>query len=246
VSLTIETAGAVVTVTLRRPERRNALDHALFAALTDAFIAFERDPSARVLVLTGEGSAFCAGMDLKAFAEHGPVHDPSGVSFLSIERTKPVIAAVNGPAVAAGFELVLCCDLAVAADTASFGLPEVRRGLLATVGSWRLARAVGLRPALQIALTGEAIDAERAHALGLVCAVVARDRVLATASAIAEQIATYPPAAVRATLDLARQSFDLPPDALWARALTAADALLATDEARERARAFVEHRPPVP
>jgi enoyl-CoA hydratase/carnithine racemase len=244
VSLDVAARGAVVTATLRRPDRRNALDHELWAALTAAFAAFERDPAARVLVVTGEGSAFCSGMDLTAFAERGPVHDPAVPSFLSMERTKPVIAAVNGPAVAAGFELVLACDLAVAAETATFALPEVRRGLVAGFGVWALARAIGPGPAVELALTGDPIDAARAHALGLVGAVVAPDRLAETAHALADRVAQGAPGAVAATLDLARRSFDLDAERLWALGLDAAGAALASADAQEGARAFAERRAP--
>jgi enoyl-CoA hydratase/carnithine racemase len=244
VSLTVDVDGPVVTLTLRRPQRRNAIDHALFAALTDAFAVFERDPTARVLVVTGEGSAFCAGMDLAAFAQHGPIHDPGADSWLTMDRTKPAIAAVNGPAIAAGFELVLTCDLAIASETATFGLPEVRRGLVATAGTWRLARAIGTRPALELALTGETIDAARARTLGLVTRVVAPQRLGDATRELAQRLAECPPAAVTATLQLTGGAFDRTPAQSWASALQAADGLLASDDARERARTFVERRPP--
>jgi enoyl-CoA hydratase len=240
-TLRVAARDGIVTATLSRPERRNALDHQLFAALDEAFAAFAADRRARVLVVTGEGSAFCSGMDMSAFADNGPVDPPA---FFVAPRSKPVIAAVNGPAVAAGLELVLACDLAVASETATFALPEVRRGLVAAYGTWGLARAIGSRPALELALTGEPIDARRAHALGLVGAVVPRGQVLAAAYALAERIVQGAPSAIAATLDLVRRAPDLDAERMWELGLEAAAAAVATAEAAEGASAFIERRAP--
>jgi len=240
-TLRVDARDGIVTATLSRPERRNALDHQLFAALDEAFAAFGADRTARVLVLTGAGSAFCAGMDLAAFADHGPVEPPA---LFTAARAKPVIAAVNGPAVAAGLELVLACDLAVAAEEATFALPEVRRGLVAAFGSWGLARAIGATAALELALTGEPVDARRVHALGLVGSVVPRGELLAAAYALAEQIGQGAPSAIAATLDLVRRAPDLDAERLWELGRDAAAAAVASPEAQEGARAFNERRAP--
>src|SRR3954447_3402810 len=176
-SVEVDRRGAVTIVTINRPERRNALDPATMSGIGRALSDAETDDTVRAVVLTGAGEkAFCAGMDLKAFAEGGitPETLPKPGLDVLVERVypKPVIAAVNGPALAGGFEIVLACDLVVAAEHATFGIPEVKRGLVAAGGATRLPRRIPLALALELGLTGEPVDAARAMALGLVNRVV--------------------------------------------------------------------------
>lgn len=201
--LRIERRGAVTLLTIDREARRNALDAATSAALDRAIDAFEQDPDVAVAVLTGAGDrAFCSGMDLKEAAELGAGHGLiPGRGFGGIterRRRKPLIAAINGTAVAGGFEIALACDIVVAADHALFGLAEVKRGLFAFAGGiQRLARAVPRQTALSLILTGEPVSAARMYALGLVSEVVPGFEVTARALAIAETIAGYSQEAVR-------------------------------------------------
>lgn len=236
---------AVTIVTINRPEARNALDAETMADIGEAFVAAEHDASVRAVVLTGAGDrAFCAGMDLRAFAAGGAVVDTSrpGLEVFT-ERVypKPVIAAVNGTAVAGGMELMLACDLAVVADHARFGLPEVKRGLVAAGGGTNLPRRIPLALALELALTGDTFDAARARELGLANRVVRGDQVLAEALALAGTIARNGPVAVRVTKELmvaqARGAAREEITALTGPVFASADA-------KEGARAFAEKREP--
>src|SRR5246127_5319846 len=181
--------GHVEILTLNRPEQRNALSPTLLEELSAALADIKRDAGVRAVVLTGAGNrAFCAGMDLKAFAAGGGVRDMAATAefteFTRGKHAKPVVAAVNGAAVAGGFELVMACDLVVAAEHARFGLPEVKRGLFAAGGGGGgvpLPARVPLAVALELGLTGDPIDAERAYQLGLVNRVVPDSEVLTVA-----------------------------------------------------------------
>src|SRR5438093_10050470 len=192
-----EMRGQVLVVTLNRPERRNALDMATIRGIGEAFTEAEHDDAVRAVVLAGAGDrAFCAGMDLKDFAEaagggdDAAASDEPGVDALLFRFfPKPVVAAVNGAAVAGGFELVLACDVVVAAEHATFGLPEVKRGLVPGGGGTRLSNRLPFAIALELGLTGDTIDASRAAALGLVNYVVPGPEVLDAAIALAERIA---------------------------------------------------------
>jgi enoyl-CoA hydratase/carnithine racemase len=245
-----EVADRIAVVTLDRPERRNAVDAAMTAALRAAMERFEADPETLVAVLTGSGDrAFCAGMDLKAFADgEGPsiLEGPGGFAgFTRFPRTKPVIAAVNGAALAGGCELVLACDLIVAAEHAVFGLPEVKRGLFATSGGvLRLPRMIPRARALELLLTGDAVDARTALELGLVNAVVPPGQLAAAARALALRICANAPLAVRETLALARAAFSLPEEQLQRRNDAAWARVAASEDAAEGPRAFAEKRPP--
>lgn len=242
----VEQHGAVTVVTINRPEARNALDAETMAGIGAAFTAAELDPEVRAVVLTGAGDrAFCAGMDLRAFASGGAIIDESrpGLEvFTQRVFPKPVIAAVNGAAVAGGFELVLACDLVVAAEHVKFGLPEVKRGLVAAGGGTRLPRRVPLAVALELGLTGETFGPERALALGLVNRVVPGDQVLTEALTLAQGIARNGPMALRVTKEL-----------MWAEAQGAPAETIAkatrevfgSADAREGAQAFAEKREPV-
>lgn len=245
-----EVADRIATVTLDRPARRHAIDAAMTAALRAAMERFEADEDALVVILTASGDrAFCAGMDLKAFADgEGPaiLEGPGGFAgFTHFPRTKPAIAAVNGPALAGGFEIVLACDLVVAAEHATFGMPEVTRGLFATSGgALRLPRLIPRARALELLLTGDVIDARGAFDLGLVNRVVPHGQLLEAARALAVRIVASAPLAVRETLALARAVFALPEQQLQARNGAAWARVAASEDAREGPRAFAEKRPP--
>ncbi len=241
--------GSVAWLTLDRPERRNAISLAMRGALREATDDLEADPDVRVVVLTGAGESFCAGTDLKeapAEPRPHPLADPTPPIAAAIDRlTKPVIAAVNGPAAGGGFELALACDLRLAASNATFGLPEVRVGSLpGSGGTQRLFEALPAAVAWKLLLSGDPIDAAEAHRLGLVSDVTAPAELQAATQAIAERIAANAPLSVRAAKAAARSGRDQGMAAglalersLWA--------LLATTEDRAEGRAaFRERRPP--
>lgn len=249
-TVSYELRDRAATITLERPGRRNAIDAAMAAALRAALARLEADEDALVGILTGSGDrAFCAGMDLSAFAAgEGPaiLAGPGGFAgFTHCERTKPIVAAVNGAALAGGCELVLSCDLVVAAENATFGLPEVKRGLFAASGGvLRLPRMISRARALELLLTGEVIDAPTAHAWGLINRVVPLEHLMGAARDLAGRICANAPLAVRETLALARAAFALPEGQLQARNEAAWARIAASDDAREGPRAFAEKRPP--
>lgn len=244
-----EVDGRVATITLNRPGQRNAVDPELAAAMDGAMERFERDPEVWIAVLTGAGGVFSAGADLKALtAGRGPelVTERGGFAgFVRYPRTKPVIAAVRGPALAGGTELVLACDLVVASTSAVFGLPEVTRGIVAAAGGlFRLPRALPRARALELVLTGDRLGAEEAHAHGMVNLVVDDEEVLATALALADRICRNAPLAVRESLAVARAAYDLDEDEGWRRSAEAMDRIRRSEDALEGPRAFAEKREP--
>jgi len=198
-----ERQGAVTTIVLDRRDARNAVDRETAQALADAFRAFDADADARVAVLHGAHGTFCAGADLKALAAgHGNRVAPDGDGPMGPTRMllgKPVIAAISGHAVAGGLELALWCDLRVAEEDAILGVFCRRFGVpLIDGGTIRLPRLIGLSRALDLILTGRAVDAAEAHAIGLVNRVAPRGMALATAQALAAELAALPQAALRA------------------------------------------------
>jgi len=215
VSVRVERQGPVLTVILSRPERRNAVDRATAEALADAFRAFDADETARVAVLWGEGGSFCAGADLKAIAEGEPNRvSPEGDAPLGPSRLqlgKPVIAAISGHAVAGGLELALWADLRVVEEDAILGVFCRRWGVpLIDGGTVRLPRLIGLSRALDLILTGRAVDAAEALAIGLANRVVPRGAARAEAEALAAQLAALPQQAMLGDLRAARRAFDRP------------------------------------
>lgn len=243
-ALDISVEDMVALVTLNRPDKRNAINDEMRAELTDAFGRFDADPSLRVVVLTGAGSAFCAGGDLSSSTAPDP-NRPRIVEPLD-RFTKPVVAAINGLAYGGGLELALACDLRIASSAARFALPEVRIGSLpGSGGTQRLPAVIGPTLAAQMILTGEPIDAPRALAAGLVSQLCEPDQLLATALGHARTIARNAPLAVIAgkralraaagmhdleRLDLERKLFN---------------ALGSTEDRNEGRRAFREKRQPV-
>ncbi len=244
-----ERRGHVEVVTINRPEARNAINYETSAALADAFDAAEADDDVWAVVLTGAGDkAFCAGMDLKAFAGGGG--NVMGVSggFAGVTNRdfpKALIAAVNGHALAGGFEIMLACDMVVAADHATFGIPEVKRGLVAGAGGIiRLSKRVSLARALELGMTGDAVDAETAYMLGLVNRVVPAAEVMGTALGLAERVCEAAPLAVRATKKVIKASLQVPESEAWALQGEVAAEVFASPDALEGATAFAEKRRP--
>ncbi len=246
--LVSERRGAVLVLRLNRPEARNALSPGLMADLGEALMVAESDPEVRAVVLTGTGDrAFCAGLDLRSFASGEPmVSDARTETFRRLLRgevTVPMVGAANASALAGGLEILLGCDLIVVAEGARFGLPEVKRGLFAAGGGTFIGARIPLALALELTLTGDPFDAERAAAIGLVNAVVPADRVVEVALAYAERIAANGPLAVAATKELVRRGvFD--PAGAWSRVSELQPVIWATDDAKEGATAFIEKREP--
>jgi enoyl-CoA hydratase len=245
-AIIVDDRGAVRTITINRPERRNALDPDTMTELGAAFTAAETDDGVRVVVLTGAGDkGFCSGMDLKAFRDSGPRPGAVGTEVL-VERVypKPVIAAVNGAAVGGGLGLALACDLVVAAEHAVFALPEVQRGLVGAGAGSRAALRLPPAVALELILTGEAIDAPRALALGLVNRVVPLADLMATTYALAERIAANGPLAVRVSKEIVYEVARLIDGVDIAALRAKAAPVMQSDDAKEGARAFTEKRAP--
>jgi len=248
--LHVEVVGRVLVLTLDRPEARNAINAATAAELEAGIARLEDDDDLWVGVLHHEGPVFSAGADLKEIsANAGTGLYRSGGGFagmVNYDRAKPLIAAVDGPAVAGGFEVVLSCDCVVASTNARFGLPEVKRGLAAAAGGpFRLARVVGPNIAAELVMTGETIDVDRAYQLGLVSRVVEPGTVRAAALALAEEICANAPVAVRESRALVAAAFDHDEAELWAMSREMGRRVFATEDVKEGPLAFIEKRPPV-
>jgi enoyl-CoA hydratase/carnithine racemase len=243
-------APRVALVTINRPDARNAVNGAVAQGLEAAVERVEADPEIWAAVLTGAGPhAFCAGADLKEVAagRSATLTTEKGgfAGFVRAERSKLWIAAAQGHALAGGLELLLACDLAVVAETATFGLPEVKRSLVAAAGGvFRLPRALPKAIALEMIATGEPIPAARAAQLGLVNGVVPAAEVRSAALALAQKVCANAPIAVRESLTIARRAADLDQDALWELSGAAGQRIRQTEDFREGPRAFVEKRPP--
>ncbi|MGI9590585.1 MAG: crotonase/enoyl-CoA hydratase family protein [Myxococcota bacterium] len=239
-----EVRGRVLLVTLNRPEARNAVDRALGEALVAAMAQLDEDPGLSLGVLTGAGKGFSAGMDLKAFAKEGP---PPGFGiFLEKSSTKPLIAAVEGFALAGGLEIALACDLIVAARDVKVGIPEAKRGLFAAGGAMlRLPRRIGLGKAMELALTAEPISAEEALSIGLVDRVAEPGGALAAALELGEQIARNAPLSLALSKKLLREMQGRTEAEFWAFQAEDAGQVFASEDAKEGAIAFAQKRDPV-
>jgi enoyl-CoA hydratase len=242
-----ERRGHVEILTINRPEARNAINRATAIALGDALDACESEDDVWVVVLTGAGDkAFSAGMDLKAFAAgEFPITDKGFGGITQRDFPKPLIAAANGSALAGGFEILISCDMVVAADHAKFGIPEAARGLIAGGGGLiRLPKRIPLAVAYEMALTADPIDATRAYELGLVNRVVPGDQVLDEALALAERIAKNAPLAVRTSKDVMKRSRELSEEECWNLNTEAFGLIGRSADALEGAVAFAEKREP--
>jgi len=247
---TVEKQGCTLKVTINRPELRNALHPPANEELAGIFNAFEKDESLRVAILTGEGvESFSAGNDLKYMAAGNPLWIPkTGFAGLTsrTNRIKPIIAAVNGLALGGGLEIAMACDIIVAAEHALFGLPEVKIGLLAGAGGvQRLSRQIGIKVAMEMMLTGQAINCEKAIALGLINYAVPSDQLMSKAETIANFISQASPDAIQSTMQLLNETstYASIDDAVTAPS-TVFDDLVNSDDFWEGSRAFAEKRKP--
>jgi enoyl-CoA hydratase/crotonobetainyl-CoA hydratase len=245
----LDVADGVAVVTINRPQLRNAIDRPTAEAIGAALDEVDARDDIAVAVLTGAGGFFSAGMDLKAFAatKERPIAAGRGAFGICERATaKPIIAAVEGKALGGGFEIALACDLIVAAEDAAFGLPEVTRGLVAAAGGvLRLPQRLPRNLALELVLTGAPLPASEAARHGLVNRVVPAGQALAVARELAAVIAANAPLAVRASKLLVEAAADWPAAEAFDRQRPHTDAVRASADAAEGARAFVEKRPPV-
>ena len=247
-----EKKGRIAYVTLNRPERRNAIDPATSRELYEAFHDFKDDDQVWIAIVTGAGDvAFSAGADLIALSEaraQGGRPDP-GVPFAGITRGfecwKPMIAAINGYCLAGGLELALCCDIRIAAEHATFGLPEPKRAIIPGAGgTQRLPRAIPLAYAMELLLSGERFDAQWALRAGLVSRVVPKEQLIPTCEEVAEKILECGPLAVRAVKRAALQGLEMPlVQGLELEARLSAE-VFRTEDAREGPLAFAQKRRP--
>ena len=243
-----EVDGGIAVITINRPEARNAVNGDVARGIATAIDELDAAADVRVLILTGAGGTFSAGMDLKGFLS-GDNPTAGGRGFAGItERppATPVIAAVEGYALAGGFEIALSCDLIVASETAKFGLPEVRRGLVAGAGGLlRLPRRVPYHLAMEIALTGEHVTAQRLHQAGLVSSLTGAGQALSGARELAARLAQGGPLALAATKRVIVESPDWPSAEAFARQGEIIRPVFTSADAMEGAAAFAEKRPPV-
>jgi enoyl-CoA hydratase len=244
----VERRGAVQLIVINRPEARNALNLAVATGIRDAVDELDADDELRAGVLTGAGGTFSAGMDLKAFLR-GELPAFPGRGLCGITQTpprKPLIAAVEGWALAGGFELVLACDLVVASTSARFGVPEVKRSLVAAAGgALLLAQRIPRAIALEMLLTGDPIDAERAAEVGLINRLVDEGQAVDIAVELAMRIAANGPLALIATKEIAAGGGDWTGAEKWQKATALMEPVFGSQDAQEGARAFAEKRPPV-
>jgi enoyl-CoA hydratase len=242
-----DTRDGVLLVTLNRPEQRNAVNRAVAEGIAAALDRLDEDDALRVGVIAGAGKGFCAGMDLKAFVA-GETPSVEGRGFAGIVQrpsAKPLIAAVEGFAVAGGFEIALACDLIVAARGARFGIPEVKRGLVAAGGALlRLPRRIPYHLAMELALTGDFVDAERAFDVGLVSRLVEPGAAVEEALSLAARIAANGPLALAASKRILVEAPAWPDQDAWARQAEISDPVRASADAREGSVAFAEKRAP--
>jgi enoyl-CoA hydratase len=241
-----EVRGGVLIVTINRPEARNAMNKNASELISAAMDRLDAEAGLRVAVLTGAGGTFCSGMDLKGFLR-GESPSVPGRGFGGLSQwtpNKPVIAAVEGYALAGGMELAMACDLIVAANTAKFGIPEAKRGLVAAGGGVLvLPRQVPPRIAMELALTGDFISAQRAYELGFVNRVV-EGSVLDAALELAARIAENGPLALTASKKVIRASHNWADDVMWQNQTEIVGPVFVSQDAREGATAFAEKRKP--
>jgi enoyl-CoA hydratase len=247
-SVEFEKRGPLAVIKINRPEARNAVNGAVAQGIEDAIDQIEEDDSVWVGIITGEPPVFCAGADLKEInsGNAASLQTQRGgfAGIVQRERTKPIIAAVDGPALAGGTEIVLSCDLVVASDTARFGIPEVKRSLVAAAGGlFRLGRKIPLNIAMELALTGDPIDAERAHHFGLVNRLVQPGEALDAATALAEQICANAPIAVRETRKVVLEATNADDEVGWRMSMEGMAKAMGSQDFSEGLTAFIEKRP---
>ena len=248
-SVDYETRGPFAIIKINRPEARNAVNGAVANGIEDAIDQIEADDAIWVGILTGEPPVFCAGADLKEInsGNAGALSTAKGgfAGFVQRDRVKPVIAAVDGPALAGGTEIVLASDLVVASTTATFGIPEVKRSLVAGAGGlFRLGRKIPLNIAMELTLTGDPIDATRAHHFGLVNRLVEPGQALEEAISLAEQICANAPVAVRESRKIVLEATNAPDDVGWQMSMDGMAVAMRSEDFSEGLTAFIEKRPP--
>jgi enoyl-CoA hydratase len=242
----VEQRDRILIITINRPEAKNAVNAAVSRGLADAVDRLDDDPGLSVGIVTGAGGSFCAGMDLKAFARgENVVVEGRGMGFTERPPVKPLIAAVEGYGLAGGMELALATDLIVASKNGAFGIPEVKRGLVAGGGGLlRLPHRIPPAIAMELALTGDVLPAVRAHELGLVNVLAEPGQVLDAAIALAEKITANGPLAVAATKRIITESRGWSPDEMWSQQRRILTPVFSSNDAKEGAIAFAEKRPP--
>jgi enoyl-CoA hydratase len=239
----------LAVITINRPEARNAVNGEVAEGVEDAIDRVEADDAVWLAVLTGVPPAFCAGADLKEVAagRAAAIHTSRGgfAGFTQRERSKPVIAAVDGPALAGGTEIVLACDLVVASRRSTFGIPEVKRSLAAGAGGlFRLGRKIPLNVAMECALTGDPITAERAYGFGLVNVLCSEGEALSEAVVLAGRVLANAPVAVRESRTVVAECTFGPDEEAWRRSGQAMSKAARSEDNREGLLAFIEKRPP--
>ncbi|MCC5886744.1 MAG: crotonase/enoyl-CoA hydratase family protein [Gammaproteobacteria bacterium] len=253
----VERVENVMVITLNRPDARNAVNLPVQLAVGEALEEADQDPTVAVVIITGAGDkSFCAGVDLKALAR-GEQLRPDGAreqnwgfaGYVNHQIRKPTIAAVNGAAMGGGTELVLASDLAITVESATFGLPEVKRGIMAAAGGvFRVVEQLPAKRAMELVLTGDPIDARQALELGLVNEVVPQSELMDAAMNLARRISANAPLAVQASKRVARGIVDGEVErevTSWRRARAELEVLMSSEDAKEGARAFAEKRSPV-
>ena len=243
-----ERRGGVLLITINRPDARNAVNLAVAEGIAAALDTLDDDGALSVGVLTGAGKGFSAGMDLKAFVtgERPWVADRGFAGIVRRAARKPLIAAIEGFAVAGGLEIAVACDVLVAGRDARLGIPEVKRSLVAAAGALlRLPQRIGYGQAMELALTGELIDAERAHAIGLVDRLAEPGGAVEAGLELAGTIARNGPLALMATKEILASARDWDQEEFWERQSPISDPVFDSSDAREGATAFAEKRDPV-
>ncbi len=243
----VDVTDGIMTVTLNRPEAKNAANRAVAVGVAAAMDKLDSDDSIRVAILTGAGNTFCAGMDLKAFVS-GEMPMVEGRGFAGLTEAtprKPLIAAIEGYALAGGLELAISCDLIVAADNAKFGIPEVKRGLAAAAGGlMKLPRQIPSRLAMELAITGDFITAQRAYELGLINQVVPAGTALEAAKVLAARIVANGPLAVAISKQVIQESADWSAAEMWKKQQDLVMPIFGSEDAMEGSIAFAEKRAP--
>ena len=238
----------ILLITINRPDQRNAVNAAVARGIADALDELDGDDELTLGIVTGAGKGFCAGMDLKAFVTgERPYADDRGFAGITQRAAaKPLIAAIEGFAVAGGLEVALSCDLIVAARGAKLGVPEVKRSLVAAAGALlRLPRVLPRNVAMELVLTGDPITAERGYELGLVNRLAEPGDAVQAAFELADQIAPNAPLALAASKRILTEAVDWPDSEFWQRQGEIVGPVMTSEDAREGATAFAEKRSPV-
>jgi enoyl-CoA hydratase len=248
-AVTLEVRGHYAIITINRPEARNAVNAAVASGIEAGIDRLEADDDLWVGILTGVPPVFCAGADLKEInagnAAGLMTERGAFAGFVKRERSKPVIAAVDGPALAGGTEITLAADLVVASSNATFGIPEVKRSLVAGAGGlFRLGRKIPFNIAMEAAVTGDPISAERAHHFGLVNELCEPGTALDKASALADRICANAPLAVRASRRIMIETTHAPDELGWKRSAEGMGEVMSSEDMSEGLMAFIEKRPP--